>query len=316
MESQKKITRVYIVITLVFLALLGTALLFALPSFAPPDRVAKKSGTLTVTASFYPLYYFASRIGGDKADVVNITPTSAEPHDYELTAQDVARIETSDILVLNGGGFEAWGESMQKNVNAGTAVVVAGEGLATAQVMEEGRMIADPHVWLSPPLVKQIVQRIVDAYRKADPIDAAYFQMNAARISDDLDALDAAYRSGLATCVKKEIITSHAAFGYLASTYGLHQVPIAGLSPDAEPSPKQLADIAAFARKNDVHYIFFESLVSPKLSDTIAGEIGAKTLVLSPIEGLTAEEVAASDDYFSVMKSDLTHLRTALECAN
>ena len=124
-----------------------------------------------------------------------------------------------------------------------------------------------------------------------------------------------AYRQGLSNCAEKNIITSHAAFGYLATTYGLNQVSISGLSPDAEPSPQQLADIVKFAKDSHVKYIFFESLVSPKLSQAIANEVGAQTLVLNPIEGLSDEELAQGKDYFSIMRNNLKNLQTALQCA-
>ena len=129
-----------------------------------------------------------------------------------------------------------------------------------------------------------------------------------------LDDLDRQYRRGLANCQEKNIVTSHAAFGYLATAYGLNQVSITGLSPDAQPSPRQLADIVKFTRANNVKYIFFESLVSPKLSKTIATEIGAQTMVLNPLEGLTDEEVSQGNNYFTEMENNLANLKTALEC--
>lgn len=272
-------------------------------------------GTLPVTASFYPLYFFAQQIGGDRVTVWNVTPAGAEPHDYEPTAQDIAHIEQSKVLVLNGGGLEPWGDSIRQNINPGhTTIVIAGEGLTTQHVMENNQDIIDPHVWLSPPLAKQMVDRITQGFITADPADASSYQANAAALTAELDDLDQAYRQGLAHCQQQNIVTSHAAFGYLATTYGLNQVPIAGLSPDAEPSAQQLAAIAQFAKNNHIHYIFFESLVSPKLSQTIATEVGAQTLVLNPIEGLTSDELAQGKDYFTEMRSNLAHLETALQC--
>lgn len=268
-----------------------------------------------VVASFYPLYFFASQIAGDKADVTNITPAGAEPHDYEPTAQDVARIESSDVLVLNGGGLEAWGNDIKANINSTkTTVVTAGEGLTTQDVVEDGEKITDPHVWLSPVLAEQMVDKIEGALAKTDPANASYYQSNAGTLKSKLGVLDTEYKQGLAVCKEKNIITSHAAFGYLATTYHLNQVPITGVSPDAEPSPKQLADVAKFAKDNHVKYIFFESLVSPKLSQTIATEVGAQTMVLSPLEGLTGDEIASGKDYFSEMRSNLANLKTALQC--
>lgn len=268
-----------------------------------------------VVASFYPLYFFASQIAGDKADVMNITPAGAEPHDYEPTGQDMAKIESSNVLVLNGGGLEAWGNDIEANIDpAKTTIVIAGGGLTTQEVVEEGEKIIDPHIWLSPVLAGQMVAKIEGALVKVDPDNASYYRSNAEALKSRLGALDNEYKKGLAVCNEKNIITSHAAFGYLATTYHLNQVPIAGVSPDAEPSPKELADVAKFAKDNNVKYIFFESLISPKLSQTIATEVGAQTLVLNPLEGLTDDEIASGKDYFSEMKSNLGNLKIALQC--
>jgi zinc transport system substrate-binding protein len=180
--------------------------------------------------------------------------------------------------------------------------------------MEDGQDVIDPHIWLSPPLVKQITDKITQALIQIDPANSNYYQTNANSLKAKLDNLDVEYKQGLSNCAEKNIITSHAAFGYLATTYGLNQVSIAGLSPDAEPSPQQLADITKFAKANNVKFIFFESLVSPKLSDTIANEIGAKTLVLNPIEGLTNDEISQGKNYFTEMQNNLSNLKIALQC--
>ena len=273
------------------------------------------SGKLQVVASFYPLYFFSREIGGDKADVTNIVPSGAEPHDYEPTAQDMAKMESCKLVILNGGGLEAWSDSVRKNIDAkSTTIVVAGEGLTTQQVREGGQTETDPHVWLAPRLAQKMVARIAQAFEQADFANKDYYQSNADSLRTKLGDLDAEYRRGLSTCKSRNIITSHAAFGYLAAAYGLNQVSIAGLSPDAEPSQRQLADIAKFAGDNHVNYIFFESLASPKLSQTIATEVGAKTLVLNPIEGLSEEEMSQGKTYFSIMQDNLTNLRTALQC--
>ena len=274
-----------------------------------------QSSKLQVAASFYPLYYFSQQIAGDKANVLNITPAGAEPHDYEPTAQDIAQIENSKMLVLNGGGLEAWGNDIKQNLNPkNTVIVTAGEGLTNQKVMENGKNIVDPHIWQSPPLAKQMVDRILAGFIQIDPANSSYYQANADALKVQLDNLDKDYKQGLANCVEKNIITSHSAFGYLAAAYGLNQVSIAGLSPDAEPSSQQLADIVKFTKANNVKYIFFESLISPKLSDTIATEIGAKTLVLNPIEGLTNDEIAQGKNYFTEMQNNLVNLKIALQC--
>ncbi len=275
----------------------------------------ENSAKLAVVTSFYPLYFFAERIGGDKAEVVNIVPAGAEPHDYEPTAKDVARMEESRLIILNGGGLEAWGDRIAKNTNAGNAtIVVAGEGLLTRETEESGAATTDPHIWIDPVLAKKMAEKIASGFEAVDPGNAAFYRENADRLLEELNDLDAAYRKGLQVCATRNIITSHSAFGYLAAEYGLNQVSIAGLSPDAEPSSAELARIAQFAKTNAVRYIFFESLASPKLSQTIATEVGAKTLVLNPLEGLSDEELARGEDYFSVMRDNLVNLQTALQC--
>jgi zinc transport system substrate-binding protein len=269
------------------------------------SNVSVSRNKLQVFASFYPMYFLAMQIGGDKADVRNITPAGVEPHDYEPSTRDIAQIESGNMLILNGG-VEAWGDKMKYNLK-GTKVkvITAGAGLLTK----------DPHIWLDPILVKQEVVNIEKGFEEIDPKNAAYFQKNAKELNIKLDQLNTDFKQGLSSCQQKDFITSHAAFAYLAGAYGLRQISISGLSPDQEPSARQLADIAKFAKENNVKYIFFESLVSPKLSETIASEIGAKTLVLDPIEGISDDNIKKGKNYFTVMKDNLKNLQTALQCS-
>jgi zinc transport system substrate-binding protein len=272
-------------------------------------------GTIAVSTSFYPLYYFADRIGGEMAHVVNITPAGSEPHDFEPTPKDIVRIEQSALLVLQGAHLETWGADIQKNIDTHrTKVVIAGEDLMTQNVVEDGESVIDPHTWLSPKLAIAMADKILSGFIAADPLHTEVYVANATKLKTDLATLDAEYTRGLAQCSSRNIVTSHAAFGYLASAYGLNQVAISGVSPEAEPSPKDLASVAEFVKKNGVKYIFFESLISPKLSETIARETGAQTLVLDPIEGIIPEDRAKGVDYMAVMRSNLSNLQTALEC--
>lgn len=270
---------------------------------ATTNTVVTDTGQLKVTASFYPMYYFANQIGGEHASVTNLTPAGTEPHDYELTAQDIISIQDSQLLILNGGQLEPWAEDVTTDLSNNTIVVEAA-----------GAVMTDPHVWLSPKLASAEVQTITDAFIQADPNHTTVYQANSQDLLDRLDQLDRQYTAGLADCDSHIIVTSHTAFSYLASAYGLEQLAIAGLSPEVEPSLDELADITDFAENNHVDYIFFESLVSPKLAETIATEVGAQTLVLNPIEGLTDDEIAAGQDYFTVMQENLTNLRVALQC--
>lgn len=278
------------------------------------QRINSQDNKLQVSASFYPTYYFASQIGGDKVTVRNITPAGAEPHDYDLTTGDIAKIEDGRMLILNGS-FEPWGDKIMGNLKGtNVKVVVVGEGLLTGELAENGETIKDPHVWLDPQLAKKETEKITEGFVAVDRANASYYETNQKELLSKLDQIDHDFKKGLESCKKRDIVTSHAAFAYLAQRYGLIQVAISGLSPDEEPSAQQLAFTANFARENDVKYIFFESLLSPKLSDTIASEVGAKTLVLDTLEGLSDDDISSGKNYFSVMQDNLSNLKFALEC--
>ncbi len=279
----------------------------------PPGGQAEQ---FSVVTSFYPLYFFTKEIVGDVATVYNMTPAGAEPHDYEPTARDIARLESADLVVVNGG-IEPWLEKVAEELGKKQITVLrASDTLGTEEfVDEDGKRVLDPHVWLSPRLARIMVgERILSAFIMIDPTHRSIYEKNAADLDEKLKNLDTTFRSGLSSCASKTIITSHTAFGYLAKEYGLTQVGITGLSPDAEPTPKQLAEIAALAKENNVRTIFFESLTSPELAETLAREIGATTAVLNPLEGLSAEEIAAGKDYFTEMRYNLSQLRNALQC--
>jgi zinc transport system substrate-binding protein len=287
----------------------ATVLLF---NFGSTKKVS--DGKLQVTASFYPMYFFASRIGGDKANVISITPASAEPHDYEPTTQDLVAIQNSNMLVLNGGALEAWGNKIKGQLPANVLVVTAGEGLANKQLNENGQIIQDPHIWLDPILAKKEVAVIEKGFEKIDPKDSTYFQVNAQKLNSDLDTLNTEYSHAFTNCAQTDFITSHAAFGYLGAQYGINQIPISGVSPDEEPSTQKLVEITNLVKARNIKVIFFESLISPKLSDTIANETGAKAMVLDPIEGITKDGLATGQNYLTIMKQNLNNLQIALQC--
>lgn len=272
------------------------------------------SGKLQVVASFYPLAEFTRQVTGDHADITTITPAGAEPHDYEPTPQDIVNLQKAKVFFYNGSGVESWVQKAVTDLDASkTTSFNMSDQFSLLQSTEDANT-TDPHIWLDPVNAQKEVQLIADAVRKADPTNALFYQANADRYRQQLADLDQQYRLGLSDCSQKDIVTSHAAFAYLAKEYDLNQVSIAGLSPDEEPSPKQLADVAAFARKNNITYIFFETLVSPKLAETVAREIGAQTLVLNPLEGLSDAERATGENYITVMQKNLINLRTALQC--
>ena len=268
--------------------------------------VRNDGGGTKVVTSFYPLYFFASEIGGDRIRVKNITPAGSEPHDYEPTARDMAEIQESQLLILNGNGLEAWAQKIRGEVEeSGVKVIEAGEGQFEKN---------DPHIWLSPELAKKQTEVILAGLVQIDPENASYYQERGRKLNEEIEKVQTEFRLGLAHCNKREIVTSHEAFAYLAREFDLTQVAIAGLSPDEEPSTKQMAEAAKFAQENKIKFIFFESMVSPKLSETIAEEIGAKTLVLDPIEGISESDQKQGKNYLTVMRENLANLQTALEC--
>ncbi len=270
---------------------------------------------ISIVTSFYPLYFFTHEIVKDYATVTNLTPAGAEPHDYEPSTQDVVRLERSKLLIINGSGLEPWSGKLRPNLESKQIKIIeTSAGLATQQIEEEGKKIQDPHIWLDPRLAKEEVVKIAQELIEVDPTNTSTYRVNSENLQKKFDLLDQEFRSGLAQCKQKSIVTSHAAFGYVASRYGLKQIPITGLTPDEEPSPQKLAEIAKFAKENGIKYIFFETLVSPKLAETIASEIGAQTLFFDPLEGLTKEEEMAGQDYFSIQRENLKNLKIALEC--
>ena len=248
------------------------------------------AGGRSVVAAFYPLAFAAQEIGGSGVEVRNLTPPGVEPHDLELSGKDVRTIGEAD-LVLYVRGFQP---SLEAAIDSTSAHAV--DLLGTA--------VTDPHFWLDPARYAAVADRIGRELNRRP--EAAPF---AAR----LRALDGEFRRGLSHCERNEVVTSHAAFSSLAR-YGLKQVAITGISPEAEPTPGDLEDVVRQVRAVGATTVFFEPLVSPRLAETVAREVGATTAVLDPIEGLTDKQVAAGEDYFSVMRENLTALREALGC--
>ncbi|MCS7464962.1 metal ABC transporter substrate-binding protein [Paenibacillus doosanensis] len=283
---------------------------------------------LKIVTSFYPLYEFSRQVAGDKADVVNLIPGGVEPHDWEPTAQDMKQIQDAGIFVYNGAGMESWADKALDSLKKEqTAVVEASKGIELMEGVEEededdhdhGKEhasaegpVLDPHIWLDPVLAQKEVQAIQDALEKADPANKETYKKNADAYIAKLQQLDKAFKDGLSGAKHKEFVTQHAAFGYLAKRYGLTQVPIAGLSPEQEPSPGKLGEIVQFAKEKQVKTIFFETLVAPKVAETVAKELGAKTAVLNPIEGLTDDDKAKNLDYIGIMQNNLAALQSAL----
>ena len=271
--------------------------------------------TIQVVASFYPLQWVTERVGGDVVSVRNLTPTGAEPHDLELTPKDVAKIDDADLVVYLSG-FQAAVDDAVADTGAPAPDAADHADLdlaATEDGHDHGEEAGvDPHFWLDPTRLAKVADAVADRLTELDPDEAATFQANAKDLRSDLDELDADLAAGLADCSSRDLVTSHAAFGYLAQRYDLEQVGISGISPDAEPSPSDLADLADFVEEHDVRTIYFETLVSPAIARTLADETGAETAVLDPIEGLTDDSQGA--DYLEIMRSNLANLQSGQPC--
>jgi zinc transport system substrate-binding protein len=289
-----------------------TAACLALAATACGSDAGGGSGApLSVVASFYPLAEASERVGGDHVDVTNLTPPGVEPHDLELTPDQVEAISTADVVVFLGGGFQpAVEEAIADAEGVAMDALSSVEALPAPPGEAEEGLSVDPHVWLDPIRYGQIVGAVADALKRADADDAATFDANAADFNDELDAVDQEYRSGLASCDRRQIVTNHAAFAYLAAAYDLEQIPISGLEPEAEPTPDRLAELAQLVERDGVTTIFTEELVPPDVAQTLADEVGVKTSVLYTLEG--APE--GGGGYGSTMRENLETLRSALGC--
>lgn len=266
--------------------------------------------TLKVYTSIYPLYDFAKQVGGTKVQVENIVPPGAEPHDWEPSPQDLAKLTKADVLILSGTGVEHWGDKILNNLDSKKLTVIqAGQRI---DLIGKTNAQSDPHVWLDPLNAKIMVEEIFTGLVKADPNNKSYYQANANQLQQALDKLHLEYQGSLTKAKTKEFITSHAAFGYLAKRYGLIEIPVRGLTVESEPSPADMATIVELARQKNIDIIFCETLVNPKVSETLASELQAKTLVLNPLEGLSEQELATGENYLSVMRKNLANLKIAL----
>jgi zinc transport system substrate-binding protein len=264
---------------------------------------ATAGSTKNVVAAFYPLAWAAQSIGGNAVHVENLTAAGSEPHDIELTPRQAGALQQADVVLYLSHGFQPAVEQALGTATGKKLDALAGVALHDGAGAEAGH--ADPHVWLDPPLFARVVQRVGDALGKP-----AAGRALARRVR----ALDPEFRRGLARCARRDFVTSHAAFGYLAQRYGLRQIPIAGMDPASEPSAKKLAELVRLVKRDHVTTVFFERLVSPKLAETVAREAHVKAAVLDPIEGLTTGEQASGATYLSVMRQNLAHLRAALGC--
>ena len=278
------------------------------------------TGRLSIVVAFYPYQFVAERVAGDRADVQNLTAPGAEPHDVELTGRQVAAVTDADLVIYEKTFQAAVDEAVKQSgtanaLDTGTVVplqAAAPDEHAEDEHAEDEHAGLDPHTWLDPINLAKVATAVAERLATADPQYATTYTANARTLTDELTRLDHDLAAGLESCQRTEFITIHAAFGYLARRYGLEQIGISGLGPDAEPSPARIAEVQQLAREHGVTTIFYETLVSPAVAESIANDLRLATDVLDPIEGLT--EQSRGTDYLAVMRSNLAALRKANAC--
>ncbi|MEU8265785.1 metal ABC transporter substrate-binding protein [Sphaerisporangium sp. NPDC049002] len=300
--------------------LLGAGALLAATACSAGTKASadeRGTGKPRVLAAFYPLEWISTRVGGSDVTVTGLTQPGVEPHDLELTPRQIADIERADLIVYVKGVQPAVDDAVQEHAkdrafDAASTITTLPAGAEEHQEGEDahGGPGYDPHVWLDPSRLATVVTELGKRLAQADAAHAAAYTGRADSAAGELGALDKEFRQGLTTCSSRTIVTGHAAFGYLADRYKLKQVGVSGVDPEAEPSPARLAEVAGVARRERVTTIFTEELVSPKVAEVLAKEVGATTAVLNPIESRPP-----AGDYLSAARANLSALRTALGCS-
>lgn len=294
-------------------------------SSASGDSSGGSGDKLDVVASFYPLEFIARTVGGDAVNVTTLTAPGVEPHDLELTPKQVGEIAGAKLVIYEKGLQPAVDEAVDQNAkDAGFDVATAAKLENTGAEFEEheegeegeehaGESELDPHFWLDPVRYADVINAVTDKLAAADSANADGYKERAKTLLDEVGKLDGEYKTGLENCKLKTFVTSHQAFAYMAKRYGLTMVGIAGFTPDAEPSPARIKEVQDIVKKQGVTTIFYEELVSPKVAQTIARDLGVQTAVLSPIEGLS--DANSKETYLTLMRENLQELRKANGCA-
>jgi zinc transport system substrate-binding protein len=291
-----------IVLTLVMVALLAATVACGADQEADEARVA-------VVTAFYPLEEAARRVGGDGVAVTDLTPPGVEPHDLELSPADLEAMTGADLVLYLGAGFQpAVEDALAAAREAATVDVLEAIGDEALLADPEGEFARDPHVWLDPARYAAVVRATADALSRVDPAAAAGYAERAEAFAAELSALDEEFAATLGSCERDLLVTGHEAFGYLADAYGLEQVGISGVSPEAEPGPQRLAEIRALVDREGVTTVFAEDTLPVDAVRTIATETGAT------IDTLDTLETRASGDYRSRMRANLRALAEGLGC--
>lgn len=263
---------------------------------------------MVVYASFYPLSFLADEIGGDNIELRTVVPNGVESHDYEPSIRQIRDIENAQLFIYNGANFESWADKVVGNIIDKDRTINASEFVDLIMVDNN----PDPHIWLSPENMIKIGEAIKNKLILLDETHKEDYENNFNNLASRLRELDNKFSEELSQKKRESIIVSHEAFTYMAERYGFKQIPVTGISPEQEPSPKTIAELIEIARRENHKYIFLETLASPKTVQVIAKETGLQILTLNPVEGLTEDEIKNGKDYISIMEENLENLKKAL----
>ena len=265
------------------------------------------TNSIQIAASFYPEAFLAEQIGGDFVSVYSIIPFGVEPHDFEPSPSDISHITNSKLFLYHGADLDLWASRIAAELDTNKiAVLKASDSVE----LKSG----DPHFWLDPVLMRKIADSVLEKLISVDPVNRSSYEKNAEALHAKLSALNDDFINGLKDCRVRDVATSHNAFSYMARAYSFTPLSISGISPNVEPSVKDMQNLISILKTKNIHYVTFETLSSARISQTIADEVGAQSLVLNPIEGLTTAENNNGEDYISLMNKNLQTLRTAMEC--
>lgn len=317
-------------------SLLVLTSLILLSACTKNNETNKTTEGIKVVTTFYPMYDFTTKIVGDNGEVDMLISGEVEPHDYEPSAKDIARIQSADVFIYSSKEMETWVSSVLNNIDTKkTKVIEASSGIelltnedAEAHEhdhneeeyeeehhddSEEHHHELDPHVWLSPELADKQAMNILTGIQAVDSSKKERYEENYTQFASKIKDLDNEFKKSFENATNKTFVTQHAAFGYLANEYGLEQVSIAGLTPDVEPSPKQLGALQDFVNKEKVEYIYVEQSGSSKYAETIAKATGADILTLSTLETVSTQDIKDGQDYFSIMEKNLEALKKSIK---
>lgn len=303
--------------------LLSSLLLGACSSGQDTGTDSADDTALSIVTTFYPMYEFTKEVVGDAGEVSLLIPAGTEPHDFEPSAKDMAKIMEADAFVYNSPSLETWVSSLTDTIDTEqTTIIEAAQEIELAESDEDHDHDhdetdhdhdLDPHVWTDPVLAIQEVETIRDQLSNAYPEQKAQFTENAAGYIKQLEALDQAYSQAFEAATQRTFVTQHAAFGYLARQYDLVEASISGISPDQEPTPSRLAELKTYVEANQVSVIYFEENASSKVAETLANETGVELAVLNPLESLTQEQMDNGETYITVMEDNLSALQKSIK---